>query len=112
MNILAAGPGLARLGYLKLDPGVLAFALSLSVGTALIFGLAPAWLSASADLNEALKQGTRGSTEGRSRGRFRAILVIAEIAMAVTLLACSGLQIRSFLKLSSYEPGFDPRRTA
>lgn len=110
--LATGGSGFARLAYLTLNPGVLAFALGLSVATALVFGLAPAWLSSSADLNEALKQGTRGSTEGRSRARFRSTLVVIEIAMAVTLLACSGLFIRSFLKESAYQPGFNPKRAA
>jgi putative ABC transport system permease protein len=63
-------------------------------------------------LNEALKQGTRGSTEGRARGRFRATLVVLEVAMAVTLLASSGLVIRSFIRLMTYEPGFQIQGTA
>jgi putative ABC transport system permease protein len=104
--------GLARLSHLELDGGVLAFALGLTLATALVFGLAPAWLSSSADLNEALKQGTRGSTEGCTRGRFRATLVVVEIAMAVTLLACSGLLIRSFLKTAAYQTGFNSKGTA
>jgi putative ABC transport system permease protein len=112
MNRVAAGGGMGALSVLELDLNVLVFALGLSVATALIFGLAPAWLSSSVDLNEALKQGTRGSTEGRARGRFRGILVVLEIAMAVTLLACSGLLIRSFLRLAEYNPGFDSKGTA
>jgi putative ABC transport system permease protein len=110
--IAAGGTGLARLSHLDLDGGVLAFALGLTITTALVFGLAPAWLSSSANLNEALKQGTRGSTEGRARGRFRATLVVIEIAMAVTLLACSGLLIRSFLRTAAYQTGFNPKGTA
>jgi putative ABC transport system permease protein len=103
---------LGRLAHLHLDGPVLAYALGLTVATALLFGLAPAWLSASTDLNEALRQGSRGSTEGRSRGRIRAALVVVEIAMAFTLLASSGLLIRSFLKLTDHDLGFDAQRTA
>jgi putative ABC transport system permease protein len=111
-SIPSGSSGLNRLTYLGLDGGVLAFAFGLSLATALVFGLAPAWLSSSADLNEALKQGTRGSTEGRARGRFRATLVVLEVAMAVTLLASSGLVIRSFIRLMAYEPGFQTQGTA
>jgi putative ABC transport system permease protein len=108
----AAFSGAARFAHLELDGGVLAFALGLSIATAFVFGLAPALLSSPVDLNGALRQGTRGSTEGRSRGRFRATLVVIEIAAAITLLACGGLLIRSFLRMAAYEPGFDPKHTA
>jgi predicted permease len=111
-GMLATGAGLGRFAHLSLDVRVLAYALGLTVVTALIFGLAPAWLSTSTDLNEALRQGARGSTEGRSRGRIRAILVVVEVAMAFTLLACSALMIRSFLKLTDRDLGFNMQRTA
>ena len=104
--------GLARFSHLELDGGVLAWAVGLSFATALVFGLAPAWLSTSTDLNAALRQGTRGSTEGRSRSRFRAVLVVGEIVLAFTLLAGTGLLIRSFLRVTAYDLGFDPQRRA
>src|ERR1051325_7157023 len=62
-----APPNLPRVGDIKLNMTVLVFSLGLSVITGLVFGIAPAWLAASTDVNEALKQGSRGSTEGGVR---------------------------------------------
>jgi predicted permease len=98
--------GLARLTYLQLDGGVVLFAVGLSVLTAVVFGLAPAWLPSSADVYEVVKQAGRGNSEGRSRGRLRCTLIVVEIAVAVTLLACTGLLIRSFAKATAHHPGF------
>jgi len=73
-----------------MDGKLLAFAVGLSALTALLFGLAPAWLSSKVDLNEALKQGTRGSTEGGAHSRLRQTFVILQVAVATILLAAAG----------------------
>ena len=71
--LLALAPAnLTRTADIRLDGGVLAFSLALSVATGLLFGLAPAWLAARTNVNEALKQGARGSTEGGGRERLAA----------------------------------------
>ena len=104
--------GLAQLAHVRLDLGMLAFALALSVATGLLFGLVPAWLASRCDLSEALKQGSRGSTETRSRGRLRDALVVFEVAGSLMLLAGAGLLVSSFVRLSQTDPGFDPRPIA
>jgi putative ABC transport system permease protein len=104
--------GLQQLALVKLDPGMLGFALALSVATGLLFGLAPAWLASSSNPNDALKQGARGSTEGGSRGRLRSALIVFEVAASLMLLASSGLLVRSFDRLANFDPGFDPRPIA
>ena len=103
-----APPSLPRVTDIRLDAGVLVFSLALSVMTGLIFGIAPAWLAARTDMNEALKQGSRGSTEGGARGRMRSALVVIEVTLALMLLGGAGLLARSFIQLAQVNPGFIP----
>jgi putative ABC transport system permease protein len=107
--LLALAPtSLPRVTEIRLDSGVLVFSLALSVLTGLVFGIAPAWLAARADVNEALKQGSRGSTEGGARGRLRSALVVLEVTFALMLLGGAGLLARSFMQLAQVDPGFNP----
>lgn len=103
-----APPNLPRTSEISLNPGVLLFSLVLSVATGIVFGIAPAWLAATTDVNEALKQGSRGSTEGGTRGRLRNALVITEVTFALVLLGGAGLLGRSFMQLAHVNPGFVP----
>jgi predicted permease len=109
-GLLALSPAnLPRAQTISLDMYVLCFTLAISVLTGLLFGLAPALQASKLDLNESLKEGGRGSTEGRRRNRARRLLVISEIALALVLLVGGGLMIRSFLRLQSIDSGFNPR---
>ncbi len=101
-----AGTDLARLAYLELDPGVMMFTVGFSLLTGIVFGLAPAWLASRVGPNEALKQGARGSTDGRVSAGMRTMLVVVEVALALVLLAGAGLLVRSFAKLARLDPGF------
>jgi putative ABC transport system permease protein len=101
-----APSGIPRLDEIKLDARVLAVALVASLLNGLLFGLLPAWKSAQPDPNEALKEGGRSQSFGSRR--TRKLLVVAEFALAVVLLAGAGLLIRSFLRLQSVNPGFKP----
>ncbi len=107
--LLALAPtNLPRSGEIRIDSGILLFSLGLSIATGVLFGLAPAWLAARVDVNEALKQGTRGSTEGGARGRLRGALVVVEVALALVLLSGAGLLVHSFIQLTRVDPGFIP----
>ncbi|HVG21247.1 MAG TPA: ABC transporter permease [Blastocatellia bacterium] len=97
---------LPRLNEIKIDSGVLIFTLGLSLLTSLIFGLAPALQTSKPDLNESLKEGSRGSTTGVGSRRVRGMLVVAEVAIALVVLICAGLMINSFMRLRNVSPGF------
>jgi putative ABC transport system permease protein len=96
---------------LQIDLPVLLYTLGATVLTGLLFGLAPALQAVQDDLHGTLKEGGRGGA-GASvrRNRLRSSLVVAEIALALTLLMVTSLFIRSFLKLQSGKAGFDTAR--
>ncbi|HEX6158973.1 MAG TPA: ABC transporter permease [Thermoanaerobaculia bacterium] len=109
MLVALAPPEIPRLHAITVDANVLLFTLGLSVLTGIVFGLTPALSASKTNLVEALKEGSRGSTEGRRGNRVRNTLVVAEIALSVILLAGAGLLLRSFLQLTGIDPGFDFR---
>jgi putative ABC transport system permease protein len=106
--IRMAPANLLRSTAIGLDPAVLLFTLGVSVIVGVLFGLAPALEAARKDLAGALKEGGRGTREASGRQGLRKALVISEIALAIVLLICSGLLLRSFGKLLEVKPGFDP----
>ena len=106
--LLAISPrDLLSLTTVNIDKRVLGFALVLSVLTSLIFGLLPALESSRPKTNEALKEGGRGTTGGRSH-RVLNWFVVAQVALSLMLLVGSGLMIKSLMRLQSVDPGFDP----
>ena len=98
-----------RLREVDLDFTVLVTTLVISVGTGIFFGIIPGLASAKPELTEALKEGGRGSTEGRRRNRVRNVLVVAEVALALVLLTSAALLMKSFVRLQNVSPGFNPR---
>jgi putative ABC transport system permease protein len=99
-----------RLYSIGLDWQALLFNLLISLGAGLLFGLAPAFGALRADVNATLKtggSGARGNSPSR-RLSLRGVLVVAEVALAVVLLAGAGLMIRSLARLQSVNRGFDP----
>jgi putative ABC transport system permease protein len=95
---------------IRIDRGVLGFTLLISLATGVMFGLMPALQSARPNLNESLKEGERGSTEGFRRSRLRSSLVVAQMALAMMLLTGAALMLQSFLRLQGVDPGFDVNR--
>ncbi|HYX83186.1 MAG TPA: ABC transporter permease [Gemmatimonadales bacterium] len=96
------------LRHVSVDVRVLAFALAISIGSILLFGLMPALRASRVDLNDALKEGGRGSSGGRRSGR--SLLLVAEVALSMVLLVGAGLMMRSFLREQRALPGFDTTR--
>jgi len=106
--LLALAPeDLPRVKDVTLDGRVIAFTLSVTLLTGIIFGLAPAWQASRPKLNETLKEGGRGTTGGHHR--VRGSLVVTEVALALVLLVGAGLLIRSFYRLQQVNPGFNTR---
>jgi predicted permease len=101
-----APAGLPRLADITIDPAVLLFTIAISLLAGLFFGLIPVLRFARPQLANALKEGGRLSSDGRSRHRARNTLVVAEIALAVVLLVASGLMIRTFQAMRQVDPGF------
>jgi predicted permease len=106
-------PGnIPRLDAIRIDGAVLVFTFGISILTGIIFGLAPAVRVARVDLNTTLKSGGRSSqTAGgfsTAKQGLRSLLVVAELALSMVLLIGAGLLIRSFVRLASVPPGFNP----
>ncbi|MBS1791410.1 MAG: ABC transporter permease [Acidobacteria bacterium] len=102
-----AADSVPRAGEIGMDKSVLGFTMLLSVLTGVIFGLVPAWQASRQDINESLKDGSKG-TAARNM-RTRGGLVVAEIALALILLVGAGLLVQSFWRLQDVDPGFNPR---
>jgi len=105
--VAAAPPSIPRLGEIGINGNVLLFTMMVSVGAGLLFGLLPALRAGSSGTLATLRDGGRGSTIGRERHRARGALVVAQVALALVLLAGSGLMVRSFQELRSVDPGFE-----
>ena len=99
-----------RAQSIAFDSTVLAFAVGVSLATAVLFGLAPAIKLSRPDLTTALRDGDRGSTSGRRSRRVRSILIASEVALAIMLLFGATLLLRSFVALRAIDPGWNPER--
>src|SRR5438874_1968531 len=93
----------------SLSIAVLVFTIGLSILTGLLMGIYPALQGSYADLVDALKEGGRGTSGSARQQRFRKILVGAQVALSVTLLAGAALLITSFIRLSQQNLGFRPQ---
>jgi len=90
---------------IEINGYVLLFCIVVSMLTGIVFGLAPALQSSRPNLTDALKDEGRGHS-GSHGGRFRAALVVAEVALSVVLLVSAALTVRGFLALQQIDPGF------
>lgn len=117
LGLAAAWGGVRALasasGYLpfqetvSIDGPVLLFMLGAALLTILLFGLAPALTAARADLAESLKEGGRAGGDGVQRNRFRAALVVMEVALALLLVIGATLTARSLVRLQAVDPSFN-----
>jgi putative ABC transport system permease protein len=104
--IIAHGPAeMPRLDQSRIDARTLGFACALALLSSFLFGLAPAFRSASTRLSEVFQSSS--GISGGSRDHIRSLLVVGEVSLALTLMAGAGLLIRSALLVSHLNPGFD-----
>ena len=107
--LVAYGPGdLPRLHDVSIDGTVLAFAALISVVAGLVFGSIPMIRYLGKAFAGVLRDGGRGTTEGRERHRARNVLVASQLALALVLLVGSGLMLKSFARLRALDLGFEP----
>jgi predicted permease len=100
--------GIPRREEIAIDGTVLLFTLALALATGLLFGLAPLLEAFRADAAATLREGGRGASPGRRRAR--AVLVVAEVAVAVMIAGGASLLLRSFGNLQRVDPGFQTER--
>jgi len=98
---------LPQTNAISIDVRVLGFTLAISLGTGILFGLAPALRSSKTDLNKSLKEGGRSSAHG-SPHRTRSTLVVVEVALALVLLVSAGLMMNTVVRVLHADPGFHP----
>jgi putative ABC transport system permease protein len=104
-----AGRLTPRAHEIRIDAGVLLFALGAAIGTSIIFGTVSA-LFARTNLTSGLKEGSAGAGAGWRRNRVRSALIVSQIAFSFMLLIGAGLLIRSLVKMQEVNPGFVPQR--
>ncbi|MGH9747572.1 MAG: ABC transporter permease [Candidatus Acidiferrales bacterium] len=101
-----APKGLPRIHEIGIDGPVLLFTLGLSLLAGLLVGSIPILKYARTQLSAGLREGGRGQSQGRQQHRARNVLVVVQVALALVLLVCSGLMVRTFIALTHVQPGF------
>jgi predicted permease len=109
--VAMAPSGLPRIHEIGLNLPVLLFALGIAVITGLLIGLIPIFKYAGGRLNASLREGGRSQSQSREQHRMRNALVVLQVALALVLLICSGLMIRTFRALEQVNPGFNDPAT-
>ncbi|MGA2250154.1 ADOP family duplicated permease [Terracidiphilus sp.] len=105
--LIALGPtDLPRLSEIGFDAGSLGFTFALAVVSGLLFGSIPALKYAGAKATAMMGGANRTASAGRERQRSRNMMVVAQVAMALVLLVCSVLMIRTFMAMRNVDPGF------
>lgn len=109
--VASAPTGLPRLYDIGINVPVLLFTLAVAVVAGVLIGLIPVMKYAGGQVNRDLREGGRSLSQGRERHRARSTLVVVQVALALVLLICSGLMIRTFRALEHVNPGFDNAKT-
>jgi predicted permease len=103
---------LPLLSTVRVDGSALAWTVLIAISVGVVFGLVPAFKLSAGNVQEALKDGGPGMSQGRRHERLRSMLVVSEVALACVLLVGAGLLLRSFLRLLDVDLGFEPTHVA
>jgi hypothetical protein len=98
----------AQAELITIDVRVLLFTTLVAVIAGVLFGMAPGLQAARTDVNETLKEGGRSRSMGVAHHRVRSALVVVETTLALILMVGTGLMLKSFLRVTRADPGFDP----
>ncbi|MFZ3216448.1 MAG: ABC transporter permease [Candidatus Acidiferrales bacterium] len=104
--VAMAPTGLPRIHEIGIDVPVLLFTFAIALFSSLLVGSIPVFKFAGAHLNTGLREGGRALSQSRQQHRARSVLVVVQVALALVLLICSGLMIRTFRALTHVPPGF------
>jgi predicted permease len=104
--LVKMAPDLPRVHEIGINLPVLLFTLALAVAAGVLVGLIPVFKFAGGRLNADLREGGRAQSQSRERNKARSTLVVVQVALALVLLICSGLMIRTFRALEEVNPGF------
>jgi predicted permease len=104
--VVLAPDGLPRIHDIGIDGPVLLFTAAITVFTSLLFGAIPVFKYAGAQLSTGIREGGRSLSQSREQHRARSVLVVVQVALALVLLICSGLMIRTFRAMTKVDPGF------
>jgi predicted permease len=104
--VAIAPSGIPRINEIGIDAPVLLFTFAVSILTSVLFGSIPIFKYAGVRLNTGIREGGRANSQSREQQRVRSVLVVVQVALALVLLICSGLMIRTFRALSHVNPGF------
>jgi predicted permease len=104
--VLIAPDGLPRINEIGIDGPVLLFTFVISVLASVLFGAIPIFKYAGVRLSTGIREGGRANSGSREQHRARSILVVVQVALALVLLICSGLMIRTFRALTHINPGY------
>jgi len=104
--VILAPDGLPRINEIAINGPVLLFTLFVSLFSSVLFGCIPALKYAGIRLNTGIREGGRGLSQSKEQHRARGVLVVVQVSLALVLLICSGLMIRTFRALTKVDPGF------
>jgi predicted permease len=104
--VAMAPDGLPRINEITINAPVLLFTLFVSLFSSVLFGCIPVLKYAGVRLNTGIREGGRALSQSKEQHRARGVLVVVQVSLALVLLICSGLMIRTFRALTKVDPGF------